>query len=52
MVQQVSYGKVRSLTEMHRTHFIGWAERLANGSQYVVSTNSPKQRARALAAEG
>ena len=45
MVSQVSFGKVRSQTEMHKTHYIGWAERLMDGSQYIVSTASPRQKA-------
>ena len=45
MVTQITFGKVRSQTEMHQTHYIGWAERLANGSSYIVSTLSPKQKA-------
>jgi len=45
MVSQISFGKVRMQTEMHKTHYIGWAERLLDGSQYVVSTASPKQKA-------
>jgi hypothetical protein len=52
MVTQVSFGKVRVETEMHRTHYIGWAERLKDGSQYVVSTKSDKQKARHLASIG
>jgi len=48
MVSQISYGKVRSQTEMHQTHYIGWAERLLDGSSYVVSTVSPLQKARYL----
>lgn len=45
MVQQISFGKVRQQTELHRTYYIGWAERLADGSEYVVHTPSPKQQA-------
>jgi len=45
MVQQISFGKVRTQTELHRTYYIGWAERLADGSEYVVHTPSPKQQA-------
>lgn len=45
MVQQISFGKVRSQTELHRTYYIGWAERLSDGSEYVVHTPSPKQQA-------
>lgn len=46
MVQQISYGKVRSETELHETHYIGWAERVSDGSSYIVSTKSKKQKAR------
>jgi hypothetical protein len=52
MVSQVSFGKVRQMTEMHQTHYIGWAERLMDGSQYVVSTVSPRQKAQYLAGQG
>lgn len=52
MVSQVSFGKVRMQTEMHKTHYIGWAERLLDGSQYVVSTASPRQKALYYQAEG
>ena len=45
MVSQISFGKVRQQTEMHKTHYIGWAERLLDGSQYIVSTASPRQKA-------
>ena len=45
MVQQISFGKVRTQTELHRTYYIGWAERLADGSEYLVHTPSPKQQA-------
>jgi hypothetical protein len=48
MVSQISFGKVRNQTEMHQTHYIGWAERLIDGSSYVVSTVSPLQKARYL----
>lgn len=52
MVSQISFGKVRQQTEMHQTHYIGWAERLLDGSQYVVSTASPKQKASYFASQG
>jgi hypothetical protein len=52
MVSQISFGKVRMQTEMHKTHYIGWAERLLDGSQYVVSTASPKQKAMYYANQG
>ena len=39
-------------TEMHQTHYIGWAERLMDGSQYVVSTASAKQKAAILSSRG
>jgi len=52
MVSQISFGKVRQQTEMHQTHYVGWAERLMDGSQYVVSTISPKQKATHFAAMG
>ncbi len=45
MVSQISFGKVRQQTEMHKTHYIGWAENLIDGSQYIVSTASPRQKA-------
>jgi hypothetical protein len=48
MVTQISFGKVRVETEMHQTQYLGWAERLTDGSQYIVSTKSPKQKARHL----
>lgn len=52
MVTQVSFGKVRMQTEMHKTHYIGWAEALADGQQYIVSTSSPMQKARYFANQG
>ena len=52
MVSQISFGKVRQQTEMHQTHYIGWAERLMDGSQYVVSTVSAKQKVAHLLATG
>lgn len=52
MVSQIGFGKVRQQTEMHQTHYIGWAERLMDGSQYVVSTVSPKQKATHFAGTG
>ena len=52
MVSQISFGKVRQQTEMHQTHYIGWAERLMDGSQYIVSTVSPRQKAIYLAGQG
>jgi len=52
MVSQISFGKVRQQTEMHQTHYIGWAERLMDGSQYVVSTASAKQKAAILSSRG
>lgn len=45
MVQQISFGKIRTQTELHRTYYVGWAERLIDGSQYIVHTPSPKQQA-------
>ena len=45
MVQQISFGKTRQQTELHRTYYVGWADRLADGSQYMVHTPSPKQQA-------
>ena len=52
MVTQISFGKVRQQTEMHKTHYIGWAERLLDGSQYIVSTVSPRQKALILHQRG
>ena len=52
MVSQISFGKVRQQTEMHQTHYIGWAERLMDGSQYIVSTASPRQKALYLQTQG
>jgi hypothetical protein len=52
MVSQISFGKVRQTTELHETHFIGWAESLIDGSQYVVSTASNKQKAAYYAGQG
>ena len=52
MVTQVSFGKVRQQTEMHKTHYLGWAERLLDGSQYIVSTVSPRQKALYLHEKG
>ena len=52
MVSQISFGKVRQTTELHETHFIGWAESLLDGSQYVVSTASMKQKAAYYAGQG
>ena len=45
MVQQISFGKTRQQTELHRTYYVGWADRLADGTQYMVHTPSPKQQA-------
>ena len=52
MVSQISFGKVRQTTELQETHFIGWAESLIDGSQYVVSTASMKQKAAYYAGQG
>lgn len=52
MVSQISFGKVRQTTELHETHYIGWAESLLDGSQYVVSTASLKQKAAHYAGTG
>ena len=52
MVSQISYGKVRNETELHETHYIGWAERLTDGSTYIVSTSSKKQKAKYFASKG
>lgn len=52
MVSQISFGKVRQQTEMHKTHYIGWAERLLDGSQYIVSTASPRQKALYFTGQG
>jgi len=52
MVSQISFGKVRQQTEMHKTHYIGWAERLLDGSQYIVSTVSPRQKALYFSGQG
>lgn len=45
-VMQISFGKVRVETDLHETHYLGWAERLADGRRYLVSTLSKKQKAR------
>ena len=52
MVSQISFGKVRQTTELHETHYIGWAESLIDGSQYVVSTSSVKQKASYYSGQG
>lgn len=51
MVTQVSFGKVRMETELHKTHYIGWGERLNDGTQYIVSTRSPRQAAQYLVSD-
>ena len=45
MVTQLSFGKIRQQTELHQTHYIGWAESLTSGERYIVSTKSKKQQA-------
>jgi KaiC/GvpD/RAD55 family RecA-like ATPase len=45
MVSQISFGKVRQQTEMHQTHYIGWAESLNGTDRKIVSTKSRKQQA-------
>lgn len=45
MVTQISYGKVRQQTELHDTHYIGWAEKLGSSEKFIVSTKSKKQQA-------
>lgn len=52
MVSQISFGKVRQTTELHQTHYIGWAESLLDGSQYVVSTSSMRQKAAYYSGQG
>ena len=51
MVTQISFGKVRMETELHKTHYIGWGERLNDGTQYIVSTRSPRQAAQYLVSD-
>jgi hypothetical protein len=52
MVQELAFGKVRQFTDNHETHYIGWCEREADGSRFIVSTASKKQKARHLRASG
>jgi hypothetical protein len=48
MVMQIAYGKIRQQTELHETHYIGFAESLLSGNRFIVSTMSRKQKAIAL----
>lgn len=45
MVNQLSWGKVRNQSDLHETHYIGMAERLDDGTPFIVSTASARQKA-------
>jgi hypothetical protein len=51
MVQELAFGKVRQFTENHETQYVGWAER-DDGSRYIVSSASKKQKALIMRAAG
>ena len=51
MVSQIGYGKVRSDTELHKDHYVGYCEYLDNRQPFVISTKSPLQQAQFLASK-
>lgn len=52
MISEISFGKVRQMTELHETHYIGYGENLADSSTFIESTRSLKQIARFLSTAG
>lgn len=52
MVTEVSFGKVREQTDLHRTYYLGWTEEINTGNQDMLWTPSPREDAIALAATG
>lgn len=52
MVTEVSFGKVREQTDLHRTYYLGWTENINTGEQGMLWTPSPREDAIALAAAG
>lgn len=48
MVTEVSFGKVREQTDLHRTQYIGWTENIATGEPGMLWTPSPREDALAL----
>ena len=49
---EMSYGKLRDHTDNHATVAIGFAERLSNGQQYIISESSPKQKVLKMSLSG
>ncbi len=52
MVTEVSFGKVREQTDLHRTYYLGWTEDINSGEQDMLHTPSPREDAIALAGNG
>ncbi len=52
MVSEVSFGKVREETDLHRTYYLGYVENIATGEQDMLWTPSPREDAAALYATG
>jgi len=52
MVTEVSFGKVREETDLHKTHYLGWIEDINTGEQSMLHTPSAREDAIQLAATG
>jgi len=45
MVTEVSFGKVREETDLHRTYYLGYTENISTGEQDMLWTPSPREDA-------
>ncbi len=45
MVSEISFGKVREQTDMHRTSYLGWVESIVTGEQGLLWTPGPREDA-------
>lgn len=52
MVTEVSFGKVREETDLHKTMYLGWTENISTGEQGMLWTPSLREDTLALAAIG
>lgn len=52
MVSEISFGKVREETDLHRTTYIGYVENITSGEQDLLWIPSPREDALALYSTG
>ncbi len=52
MVTEISFGKVREETDLHRTYYLGYTENIATGGHDMLWTKSPREDAMSMFSTG